>query len=35
MRPLSFDWFILSLSFLFAIGVVSFDRGLLTKVQLS
>ena len=32
-RPLSFDWFILSLSFLFAIGAVSLDRGLLIRIQ--
>ena len=25
--PLSFDWFILSLSFLYAIDAVHFDRG--------
>ena len=35
MKPLSFDWFILSLSFLFARGAVSFDKGLLAKVQRS
>lgn len=28
---LSYDWFILGLSFLFAINAVRFDRGILTK----
>ena len=31
--PLSFDWFILSLSFLYAIGAVHFDRGILTRTS--
>ncbi len=29
-NPLSFDWFVLSLSFLFAIGAVEYDRGVLS-----
>lgn len=29
-RPISFDWFILSLCFLFSIGAVDYDRGVLT-----
>ena len=31
--PLSFDWFILSLSFLYAIGAVHFDRGILKRTS--
>lgn len=30
-NSLSYDWFILGLSFLFAINAVHFDRGILTK----
>ena len=30
--PLSFDWFVLGLSFLFSMGAVTFERGILTKV---
>ena len=26
-RPISFDWFVLSLSFLYAIGAVRYERG--------
>ena len=29
-NPLSFDWFVLSLSFLFAIDAIRYDRGILT-----
>ena len=29
--PLSFDWFVLSLAFLYAIDAVCFDRGILTR----
>lgn len=29
-NPLSFDWFVLSLSFLYAIGAVGYDQGVLT-----
>jgi len=29
--PLSFDWFILSLTFLYAIDAVRFEHGVLTK----
>ena len=29
--PLSFDWFILSLSFLYAIDAIRFERGLLSR----
>ncbi len=28
-NPLSFDWFVLSLSFLYAMGAVGYDRGVL------
>lgn len=28
--PLSYDWFILSLSFLFAIGAINYEQGLVT-----
>ncbi|MBP7338925.1 ABC-three component system middle component 6 [Niveispirillum sp.] len=31
VSPLSFDWFVLALSFLFAIDAVSFKNGILTK----
>jgi hypothetical protein len=31
-NPLPFDWFVLALSFLFAIGAVTLERGVLTKV---
>lgn len=31
--PLSFDWFVLSLAFLYAIGAVHFDRGILTRAS--
>ena len=30
-RPLSFDWFVLSLSFLFAIDAIQYQRGLVSK----
>lgn len=29
-NPLSFDWFVLSLSFLFALDAIGYDRGVLT-----
>jgi hypothetical protein len=29
-NPISFDWFVLGLTFLFAIGAVSLTRGVLT-----
>jgi len=29
-NPLSFDWFVLSLSFLYAIDAIEYDRGILT-----
>jgi hypothetical protein len=32
-NPLSFDWFILSLSFLFTIGAVRLDDYILTRVR--
>ena len=28
-NPLSFDWFVLSLSFLYAIDAIGYDRGIL------
>lgn len=28
--PLSYDWFILSLSFLYAIGAIDYEQGLIT-----
>ncbi len=31
VSPLSFDWFVLALSFLFAIDALSFEKGILTK----
>jgi hypothetical protein len=31
VSPLSFDWFVLALSFLFAIDAVSLEKGILTK----
>lgn len=30
--PLSFDWFVLSLTFLFSIHAVEFNRGILSRV---
>ena len=30
-NPLSFDWFVLSLSFLYAISAVDYEKGLLSK----
>ena len=29
-NPLSFDWFVISLSFLYAIGAVGYEQGVLT-----
>lgn len=29
VMPLPFDWFVLALSFLFAVGAISFDRGVI------
>ncbi|MCA3018777.1 MAG: hypothetical protein INF90_07450 [Roseomonas sp.] len=29
--PLSFDWFVLALSFLYAIDAVSLEKGIITK----
>jgi hypothetical protein len=29
--PLSFDWFVLALSFLFAIGAVSLEKGIVSR----
>ena len=29
--PISFDWFILSLSFLYAISAIRYDRGVLNR----
>lgn len=29
-NPLSFDWFVVSLSFLYAIDAIGYDRGVLT-----
>ena len=31
--PLPFDWFVLSLSFLFAMGVIELREGLLSRVS--
>lgn len=31
VTPLSFDWFILALSFLYAIDAIVFEKGILTK----
>lgn len=33
--PISFDWFVLSLAFLYAIGAVHFDRGILTRTSVT
>ena len=30
-NPLSFDWFVISLSFLYAIDAVRYDHGVLTR----
>lgn len=30
MHPLSFDWFVLSLSFLYSIGAVDYEHGLIS-----
>jgi hypothetical protein len=30
-NPITFDWFVLALSFLFAIGAIRSDRGVLRK----
>jgi len=31
VNPLSFDWFILALSFLYAIEAIRYERGILTR----
>lgn len=30
-HPLSFDWFVLSLTFLYAIDAIRFERGIITR----
>lgn len=30
-HPLSFDWFVLSLSFLYAIDAIRYERGIITR----
>lgn len=32
--PISYDWFILTLDFLFSIGVLHYERGLIRRISL-